>query len=389
MGYSFYKPKQDYNIFISGCEDKRAIPEMPRAGRCWKENTQGGTHQIRVLYPAGPVWGWTTATPVDVLAAIDYLSRVLMVAVDWSPQNIGTRFLKRLHSENLSWLDPLTGGEAIEKTMKQADRDVIFPQNDTPQLTNAHIGQWYHYYDISSHHPAEARYMYSGIGQPIHVARWVEEEMGSPVKQGIYRVTYQKNGSIYDGKCLPLIIEQDWVNLQVLRFARQHGYTVDIKEAWCFETSKRLFDAWSPLLWEARCQLREDTKKYTHPAGTENALTTIKQVMNFTISSLRANWWQDMVSQARVSILSRVGKLAELGYKPLLIYYDGVGYVSKNADPRQAIPGICRKEGELGGFRSEYSFQLTEAMIKKMNKIRNGGELLTYCHTIADKLGLR
>lgn len=271
-------------------------------------------------------------------------------------------------------------------------RDTTFDLRDLPfndaardiswrrELTPGMIGQYVHHYDKNSQYLAADRSVYTGIGDPVHC-----EGPVTPGRPGIYRVANVSvyEGSRFDGKYFPKIIEdgQEWGTNDLLLFARKNGWEFEITEAWIFEDYKRVLDRWALTLWDARSALRGindeayDFIKLVAVVGNggwaASAEKTQAQAWRETgWEMIHPNWWADTVGQARVALLANLSKYGS----PILVETDGLYFVSRDGNPRSAIPGILDRSQELGGYKYESSCQITEELYNSSQN-RGVGEL--------------
>lgn len=383
MGYSFLSEKEGFDIFVSMGDAGENKPDRPRSARCTKDG-----YEIKIGYPGREPFGWTVNHPLDVLATIDYLEQVLPLTVQWSPQSMGERLLndqyratKRLQSYIRK---PTIDMRPLPFWKASVSREIYFcPGPFTPDM----VGKRIHVYDKNSAHPCAAAMMNTGSGDPVHL-----EGVGDivPKNPGLYRVSFSSKGSRFDGGSLPKIIESDWVTLDIVKFAMKQGYAVQIHEAYVFEESHRLFEKWTPALWDARQSLK-NIQRFPYEPARENAEQTVKTTLNFTVSSMKQhrNWYVDMVGAARVARFANMDKWAQQGYYPLYVYSDELGFVSDDANHETAIPGVLDRQDKLGGYKHKYSFEITEQMVSDCaaftDERRRPGQIQAYLKELSEK----
>lgn len=255
-----------------------------------------------------------------------------------------------------------------------AARDVAWRRELTPDMA----GQWVHHVDKNSQYLSAQRGLYTGYGDPIH------QEAGSfdydPKLPGIYRV--QLIGfkpKPFDGMDFPKIIEpgQDWITLDVLKFARKQGYSFNIAEAWVFPSYTRVFDEWADRVWKARAALKAiDAQAYAKMkqiATKSNGAWNWNAADHPSISFIHPNWWADTVGNARVRLLSNL-----LTYgSPILVETDGLYFVSSNPDPITAVvnakgESILARSNECGGYKYQGSFEITADIVERARGLNPG-----------------
>lgn len=250
-------------------------------------------------------------------------------------------------------------------------------------LSPGMIGHWIHCYDKNSQHLSAEQSVYTGYGDPTHVSGTCE-----PKLPGLYRVSWDVNGSRFDGKRYPTILDEGDTHCtrDVLKFAIEQGYNVQVLEAWVFPTHTRVFEEYAKRLWNAR-----QTLKFTNAAAAQE-VNQIAQVTGVWVSSqatknsrsgkpdmLHPNWWADIVGCARVRLLANM-----LAYgPPVLIRTDALYYVSSRYDINEAIvhakngESITARNKECGGFKvptNWVSFKLTRELYDEAEG-KSDGEL--------------
>lgn len=399
-GWDFLKDREGYKIFIPG--EERGIE--PKSATC-KKGFTAGLFEINVNYPEhGNGFGWAVEKPLDVLATVDYLSQVLGTSdITFSAMHIG--------KEHLRWQYHRTKRMQSHIAKPDTDLSKIPFRRSAPEiyfsspLTQDMIGMFYHLVDKNAAHPSAAASMMTGTGNPLHLVQ--DTNYMELKKPGLYRVSFEVCNSPFDGKQLPLIIESEWVTLDVLKFARKYGYMVEIHEAYVFSHGYQVFDEWARELWKAR-QALKDTARFPYEPARLNAYFTMKEIMNKTISSMKenVNWWCDMVSLARVTRLANLYKcMTEDNQLPLYVYVDDVAFVSPEPTVEQAIPSIFKRKlktdgstvdnrSELGGYKSKYSFQITAEMVAEcpdvteLTPAQAAGRMHAYMKRVATEKGL-
>ncbi len=267
--------------------------------------------------------------------------------IDTIEQQLGIPglFTKGLHAKYGSWWAARKLLQVVWQKKPQVIRDASFDLRDKPfygaaesitwrrDLEPYMIGWTVHHFDKNSQWLSANRGMYTGIGDPVHVADGDDGTFIEPKLPGIYRVMVKTGFSEFDGKIYPHIIEpeQEWVTKDVLLFARKNGYDV----------------AWA-------------TNPKTHPG----------------LDLIHPNWWADTVGAARVKLLAN---LLTYGTSPVLIETDGIFYITRDPEPRTAIcsvgegVSIMAREKESGGYKHKpRSFVLTEALYEQARDMDAG-----------------
>lgn len=265
------------------------------------------------------------------------------------------------------------------KDKPQVIRDTTFDLRDIPfkgsaldllfrrDLEGFMVGMHIHVYDKSSAYLAACSNTNTGIGDPVHLTEDI-----TPGLPGIYRVTYT---SPWPGTYIPVIEPtQEWITNDVLEYAMKHDYEVHIHEAWVFPNYDKVLGNrvdrrnWARRLWNAMQAVKPldreayDYLKVVSHTGLGGFATG--QDKYGGINLIHPNWFFDVVGKARVNMFFNIEKLA--GNAILIrVKTDELTYVSRDANPRTAIPGIFDRVGQLGGYKHVCSVQVTQELYEK------------------------
>lgn len=378
---AFYR--DEYDIFV-----KYDAHNLPEFARFWKKGERG--HTIYVGYPHRGRWGWKCDSPIDILFAIQQLEKRLGVPVQWSPAHMGRDLLKEQYAGREQFIRN-TSTDLRALPFHDAALDILFRR----PLTHDMIGKYVHHYDKNSAYLSACRGVNTGIGDPVHLTHDI-----TPGLPGIYRIEWEYGQLIepFDGILLPEIIhvKQEWVTNDVLIYARAHGMDITILEAYVFNDYRKILDTWAARLWDVRQSLKEESREYYFDNRDDstsllNAYYTIKEIALMSVGGfmtslekkkdfnmIHPNWWADVVGKARVNMLCNLEKWASYA-TPILIYSDGVYFVSSNPNPFAAVPGILDRMDKLGGYKHVYSFLLTEEMVARAGEFTDA-ELVALFH---------
>lgn len=243
-------------------------------------------------------------------------------------------------------------------------------------LSPGMIGHYVHCADKNSQHLSAEQSVYTGYGEPIHR---VDSFGWNPIEEktpGLFRVEWDTNGSRFDGKIYPTILDAGdmYCTFDVLKFAVSQGYAVDVLEGWTFPHYTRVFEEYARRLWNARQNLREESpaaareiNEIAHVTGCWVSSQAEKRPAGGKLDMIHPNWWADIVGCARVRLLANL-----LSYgPPVLIRTDALYYVSSEPDIDRAIihaktgESITARSKECGGFKVPTgwkSFQLTQEL---------------------------
>jgi hypothetical protein len=374
-----------YNVFFSYADEEKKVPKF---GSIWRKKDRG--HRVLVGYVGRGDWQqWRIEKPIDTLATIDYIERSSGIDVQWSFGHMGFNLVKTLHEKNLERLED-SKFNLHGLPFNKAARDVIFKK----PLPSGSAGLYLHHYDKNSAYLSAFRGGKLGLGDPIHRTEDID-----PAYPGIYRVEVLLAPAPFDGVGLPRIINTEWVTMDVLNYAVEQGYKVRVQEAWQFVESGRILDKWASRLWGARTLLKNHSADYPYDVARQNAYRTIKdiacigvgrfaskKIVGAGFSLSRPNWWADGVGRARQTLCCNLKKLADKGYTPYLVFNDGLFFLSEDSNPQTAVPGILDREGELGGFKHEYTVQVNDVIEEAFNELKPA-KLLEFLHDVSEMEG--
>lgn len=373
LGHEFVADRDGYNIFQTRNANGNPFT-TPHFARCRKV---GNGHEILAGYP-DKVFGWVANEAADVLTAIEYLTTLLGVRVQWSPTHMGHSLLKQILLNRQEWLRE-SDVPLDTLPFNKAAKDVKFSRPLTPDM----VGMTVHEFDGNSKYLAACEGVTVGSGTPVHrkpavpVIATAETTGHTP---GVYRV--QVVSTTWDTKQLPPIIKGEWVTNDILQYALKNGYEVLLHEAYQFEEGHQLFRKWAGTLWSVRAELNpkqlnlsESPDKFPHRQGRANAYRTIKDIATQSVGAFamkgvkhnlaRNNWWADIVGKSRVTMLYHMKKFADAGYYPLFANCDAIGYATHESNPYEAVPGIMKRSNQLGGFKHAWSLLLTEEIVQQ------------------------
>lgn len=238
--------------------------------------------------------------------------------------------------------------------------DLIWRMSD---LAEYMIGRWVHVYDKSGAYLAACSNTNTGVGNPIHTPMLY----GHP---GIYRIEIEQRP---EQEKIPVIeYGQEWVTWDVLQYAEKQGYKMVIIDGWLFPDYEKVLGNrdskrnWAKRLWDARQALKgtpayEDMKVIA-TVGMGGFATSKDKYGGLNL--IHPNWFFDHVGKARVNMFHNIKKYA--GNAVLIrVKTDELMYVSRDPNPRTAIPGIFDRVGQLGGYKHVCSVQITRQMYEQ------------------------
>ena len=326
--------------------------------------------------------GWTLADVEDsktLLAALTYLHETLGIDIG-APGYTGIELMKRVsHSLFASGTD-LTMLPDHREVDLQFSRSLTVDEQD---MNNLHV------YDRNSHYLAAATGAEIGEGVPEYVKDIDVLMAWDKHNTGVWHITVTAPKAT-DTRLMELVSQfikegEQWAYTPAVDILLLLGYTIEFHEAWVWTKTRRLLQPWGKLLWDTRQALRTDRKRFSHEQGAETARQMVKRI------ATQGLYWLDLQSDrkkvptpsehrpdipslvlalARYRMMLKVVECIKLGYYPVFGLTDGMAFVSNEPKPEKAIPELMiihDKQGvphdrtaELGGFKSEHTFSLTE-----------------------------
>ncbi len=364
----------EYSIFAT-YED--AEQQYPVFARIYKNGQYG---EVKIGFDTER-WGWHITAPVDILATIHYLEQVLGVPVEWSPGHMGTELVKHLNrtARREEWVRDSTV-DLFQLPFKSASGG---QGGDLKWKTGLEIeGQelYLHQFDKRSGYLSVCSDLYVGAGDPVEMEGLDALNRSLP---GVYRVKLSASISDFDNEQLPMIIANEWVTLDVLKFAMNQGYSVQLYEAHVWEEKHKTLASYASKLWESRRIFREDYSRFPHQLARQNAENTMKEIALVATGKFASEskagafrqpyWWAAVVGKMRVAMLANIHKIYQnTGLSPALIYAYSVYYASTDSNPRTAVPGILDREDKLGGFRHDGTWRITPEIIEQFRCAKPG-----------------
>jgi hypothetical protein len=229
---------------------------------------------------------------------------------------------------------------------------------------------WLHRYDKNNAYVAAAGGANLGAGEYV-----VENHPTFDAKvPGLWHVIL-KGESAFNGRDLPHPTGEradSWQYTATVHLAQQLGYQVTILEGVFFPEYHQTLRPWYELISKARQQLREPGAFKNAQAQTV-AYNALKNVYTGSLGKLaeqaraekqdrlyRPDWWFGIVTLNKALLLLKIAALARDGYRPVAAHTDALYFVSQEADPLQAIPGLVTAEQGIGKFKHVDSFRLAD-----------------------------
>jgi hypothetical protein len=170
------------------------------------------------------------------------------------------------------------------------------------------------------------------------------------VRPGIWRITTELAGSVFDGKRLPHAVDGEWMSTPQVNCCRDIGYQVHVQEGYYWPEAHEPLKRWATALWQAASRLHAHPERYRHAQGKANASHTIKLLAQLGGEILlkeqatggwsRPDWWGQIIGRSRALLFAHLVGLVRKGTMPVLVNGDALWVVSDDPNSLTAVPGL-------------------------------------------------
>ena len=333
----------------------------------------GGTQAQLGIPERSNRWiAFKTCTDATTLyAAIQYLQELLDVAIAWGPGHVGLELIKQVNrgARRAGYLRLC--GKDLELFVRYARE-----YRHTPLLWARPLGEdeqhgiWLHRYDKNNAYVGAASSANLGAGEYVYQ----DNPQFDPKMPGVWHIILTGE-SIFNGRDLPHPTDgkiESWQHTQTVKVAMDAGYQVTILEAYTFPEYHQTLRPWYEAINTARTRLRAPGA-FRHAQAQDVAYAALKNIYTSSLGNLagraraekndpmyRPDWWFGIVDIARAGMFWKMRQLAEMGYRPVAVHTDALYFVSQEADPRLAVPGLLTEDQGIGKFKHVDSFRLDE-----------------------------
>src|SRR6266480_3215486 len=210
-----------------------------------KGNGQREVRRLTFVFPEHAGWNWVLPDARSLLATVTYLDQTLARPVIDSPDLVAHRMLTDLTHDQPSPLDPhtLSGGDGTTIPIMEIARDLMWVR----PLTRVEQHQRYlHKYTHLSRYLEACMAVQLGAGSPQYSSNG---RACDDVRPGIWRVSADRAGSLFDGKRLPSCLDAEWMSTPQVKCCRDIGYHVHVREGYYWQESHELLKRWATILW--------------------------------------------------------------------------------------------------------------------------------------------
>ncbi len=230
---------------------------------------------------------------------------------------------------------------------------------------NERTAKYIHFFDRNSQFPAACTGAELGEGSPIYATAFTEK------LPGVWHVNVLPGFSNRE-ELPPLPTGELWAYTPTVQAMKALGSVVTVYDGWVWTTHHRTLQEWAKHTWEARQELKRTygkgsaqehlTKMITNRGLGWLDLGVVRQEKRTDEPTHRPDWYNLIRSLARYRMVLKLLEMAKLGSYPIMIVADNIAYVSDDVNPETAIPGLMRRSSELGGFKSDGTYLLSEVL---------------------------
>jgi hypothetical protein len=335
----------------------RLDPSRPAGACVWRKVDAGRQGPLLLLtFPAYGGWDWQLPDAPTLLATVTYLEHALGVSVNGSPAQLARDLLTGgTVATDAGW----TGAPTVDlPTLSTADGQAL------PILESAQQLVWMRPLTLAEWH---MRYLHKYEHHVLDLEACTEAQLGAgdPLYSmngrayngklaGIWRVSAETAGSIFDGKRLPSCLHGEWMSTPEVKCCIDLAYQVHISEGYYWPESHRTLEHWATTLWKARERLQAASMTYRHARARANASHTTLALAQLGIGTLvddqappgwyRPDWWAQIIGQSRANLLRRLVRMVRRGSMPVLVDRGALWVVSNDPHPLTAVPGLHSPE---------------------------------------------
>ena len=375
-------------------------PTRPICALLWpKGSGQREERRLAFVFPEQAGWGWTLPDAKSLLATVTYLDQTLAWPVIDSPDLVAHRLLTDLTLDQpASWLQSspldlhtLSRSDGTPIPLMESARDLVWMR----PLTRVEQQQRYlHKYTHLSRYLEACMDVQLGKGVPQHSSHG---RACDDIHPGIWRVSAERAGSLFDGKWLPSCLDREWMSTPQVRCCRNIGYQVHVREGSYWQESHELLKRWATTLWQAGERLYTHPQSFRHGQGRANASHSIKLLAELGVTILaqektsggwfRPDWWTQIIGRCQAILFDHVAALARKGTMPVLVDRDSLWVVSNDPNPLTAVPGLvtARKwKGYTVGY--EVPLLLSGEVKEAFRTVRQADQMVMALDTLAGEV---
>lgn len=324
----------------------------PTSVSLWPRGSdQRGTRRLVLAFPENAGWDWEFSDARSLLATVTYVDQVLGRSLFDVPELVAHQLLTDLADDQPpSWLcsvdlHSLPSSDSSPVPILERAQDLAWMR---PLTLVEQRGRFLHKYTHLSLSLEAAMSVRLGIGEPQYSPTGRAYDGARP---GIWRVSAERVGSVFDGTRLPSCLDGEWMSTPQLQCCRDIGYHVQVREGYCWQESHALLKKWATTLWRAGERLHTQPQLFRHTQARANASHAITKLADFGVAILsqgratggwnRPDWWASLIGGGRATLFAHLVRLVRKGIMPVLVACNALWVVSNDPDPLTAVPELA------------------------------------------------
>ena len=372
-------------------------PTRPICALLWpKGSGHREERRLTFVFPEQAGWDWVLPDARSLLATVTYLDQTLAWPVIDAPDLVAHRLLTDLFlDQSTAWLQSspvdlrtLSSSDGTPIPMMESARDVAWVR----PLSRVEQQQRYlHKYTHLSRFLEACMGVLLGAGAPQHSSNG---RACDDIRPGMWRVSAERAGSLFDGKRLPSCLDEEWMSTPQVKCCQDIGYQVQVREGYYWQESQESLKRWATTLWQAGERLHTHPQSYRHVQGRANAAHTIKLLAELGVTILaqekstggwsRPDWWVQILGRSRATLFAHLASLVRKGTMPVLVDRDALWVVSNDPNPLTAVPDLVtarRWRGYTVGY--EVPLPLSGEVREAFRTARHAGQVVMVLDTLA------
>src|SRR6266487_507833 len=325
-------------------------PTQPVSALLWPKGNRREERRLALAFPEHAGWNWELSDATGLLATVTYIQQALERTIIDTPELVARQLLTELTSNQS--MASLRSSTQEQRDMLSRDGVSLWEQAGETAwmrpLTLVEQRQRYlHKYTHLSLDLEACMGAQLGAGALRYSANGRAFDGAHP---GIWRVSSERAGSVFDGKRLPSALDRVWMSTPQVACCRDIGYQIVIEEGYSWPQSHDLLTRWATTLWHAGENLTRQTRVYRHVQARNNALQTVRRLARLGIATLaqdetaggwsRPDWAAQIMGRRQAMLFTHLVRLVRRGTMPVLIDGDAFWIVANDPKPLTAVPGL-------------------------------------------------
>jgi hypothetical protein len=376
-------------------------PTRPSCALLWPKGSEHREERrLTFVFPEQVGWDWVLPDAKCLLATVTYLDQTLARPMIDSPNLVAHQMLTDLTLDQpTSWFPSSPLDLRTLSTSDGTPIPIPIPITESARelvwirpLTRVEQQQRYlHKYTHLSRYLEACMGVQLGVGAPQYSANG---RACDDIRPGIWRVSAERAGSLFDGKRLPSCLDGEWMSTPQVKCCRDIGYHVQVREGYYWQESHELLKRWATTLWQAGERLHTHPQSYRHVLGRANATSTIKLLAELSVTILaqektaggwsHPDWRAQILGRSRATLFAHLASLVRKGTMPVLVDRESLWVASNDPNPLTAVPDLVntrRWRGYTVGY--EVPLPLSGEVREVFSTSRHAGQVIMVLDTLA------